>query len=320
VSRPTLRAALALLEKEGCLESRHGLRRTIIKKTPSQVREHPKVIALLTPLPLQELVPFTQAWTDSLRAFLAKEGYELQIHSGRRWYGTNPERELAKLTHEMPAAGWVLFVTTEAMQRWFWASGLVCVTSGSPHAGIPLPSVDLNHRATCRHAAGQFLARGHERVVFLRQGPTNAGDKESELGFLEAFQKKPEATALVAEHDGTPEGIRKQVDLLCRRKARPTGFLVARAMPALAVASELTRKGLRIPEDVSVICRDRDHFMDYFSPAIARYGVDPQTHAQRLARLILQYARDGSQKTKQVRLTTQFFAGESVGTSTKTAR
>ena len=313
VSRPTLRAALALLERDGWLKSHIGRQRSIVAQSPVTAPVCPKIIGMLAPLPLHEIVPFAHIWTDMLREFLAEEGYELQIHCGRRWYAQSPERELAALTHQMPAAAWVLFVASERMQRWFAQSPLVCVTSGSLHSGIRLPSVDLDHRATCRHAAGQFLARGHERVVFLRQGPGSAGDIESEHGFLEAFQGKPGTQPMVAEHDGTLAGIHKQLDTLLRRSPRPTGFLVARAMPTLAIASELIRRGVRLPQDVALIGRDSDHYLDYFSPCIARYKVEPQLHARRLARLVLQYVRGGSQRSQQVRLMPQFIPGESLG-------
>jgi LacI family transcriptional regulator len=258
-------------------------------------------------------VPFAHVWADRLREFLADEGYTLQIHSGRRWYSPHPERDLAALTHGMPAAVWVLFVATEAMQRWFAQSSLVCVTSGSSHPGIRLPSVDLDHRATCRHAAGQLLLRGHERVAFLRQGPVSAGDLASERGFLEAFEGKIGALPVLAEHDGTVGGIHRQLDLLLRREQPPTGFLTTRAMPTLAVASGLIRRGFRLGQDVALIGRDSDQFLEYFSPSIARYGVDPRQHAQRLARLVLQHARGGSPRTREVRLMPDFLPGESLG-------
>ena len=314
VSRPTLRAALVILEREGWFRVELGKRRTIVKAQSKARPGTTKTIALLSPLPLTDLVPFAQVWTDSLRGFLSKAGYELQIHMGGRWWHSrSPQRELAALTEQTPAAVWVLFSGTERIQRWFAESSNPCVTSGSAHAGIQLPSVDLNHRATCRHAAGQFLSAGHQRVVFMRQGPSNAGDSESEQGFLEAFCARQGTHAWVVEHDGTPSGIQRKLDAALRVSPRPTGFFVTHAMPALRVASELIRRGIHLPGDASIICRDTDLFLEYFSPGIARYRVDPLVHAQRLGRLVLQCATGGSPKNRLVRLVPQFHPSESVG-------
>jgi len=313
VSRPTVRAALVILEREGWFKSEPGKRREIILPPPKPRPNVSKTIALLSPLPLSELVPFAHIWTDKLREFLTKAGYDLQLHMGRHWWrSAHPQSELAALTEQKPAAAWVLFSGTERIQRWFAESPLPCVISGSAHTGIQLPSVDLDHRATCRHAAGQLVSAGHQRMVFLRQGPSNAGDSESERGFFEAFRTKPGTNALVAEHDGTPAGILKKVDSLLKAPARPTGFLVTHAMPALLVASELIRRGINIPKDASIVCRDTDLFLEYFSPAIARYQVDPQLHARRLGRLVLQYASGGAPKTRTVRLMPKFHPAESI--------
>ena len=152
VSRPTLRAALALLERDGLLLRQPGRRRGIVKPARLPVRKSPKVIGLLAPGPFQEIVPSAHLWLNSLQSHLRDKGYDIQIHSSRTCYSQSPERELAAFTRRVPALVWVLFLGTERMQRWFMESGLLCVTSGTPYSGVELPSVDLDHRATCRHA------------------------------------------------------------------------------------------------------------------------------------------------------------------------
>lgn len=313
VSRPTLRAALALLEREGLLSREPGRRRGIVKLARVPARKSTRVIGLLAPGPIQEIVPAAHLWLNSLQSHLRDKGYELQIHSSRSCYSQSPERELAAFTHRVPAVVWVLFLGTERMQRWFMERRLPCVTSGTPYSGVELPSVDLDHRATCRHAAAQFLRRGHQCIALLRQGPASAGDIESELGFLEAFRTSPSAAPIIADHDGSPSGIRNQLKALLRRTPKPTGFLVARAMPTLTVASELISRGYRLPHDAAVIGRDNDHFLDFFSPGIARYQVDSQLQAHRLARLVLQVARREIPRNSQVRLMPKFLPGESFG-------
>lgn len=316
VSRPTLRAALVTLEREGWVAVKQGMRRVILRgalPVDSGAGGVGRVVGLLSSVPLHEIVPHAQAWTDRFREVLAKEGYELQVHCGRRWYGQSPERALATLTHQAPAAVWALFVAPAAMQRWFEGSKLGCVVSGSLHPGVRLPSVDFDHRATSRHAAGRLAALGHRTLVFLRQGSTSAGDVESAMGFYEGIEGAAGVTVEVADHDGTPEGIRRAVAALVRRSPKPTGFLVARAHAALRVASELAQRGVRIPQDASVICRDSDDFLEYLSPALACYKLDPKTHAQRLANVLLQVGHHGLRGAPQVRLMPTFDPGESVG-------
>jgi LacI family transcriptional regulator len=315
VSRPTLRLALDQLRREGWLKSAPGQTRVIVGRAAANGAPRSQAVGLLTPLPLQEVSPFALCWMDKLRELLAAAGLQLEIHSGRRWYSRRPEKDLAALTHQSPAAAWVLFVTNERMQRWFEESELPGVLSGSPHAGIRLPSVDFDYRAVCRHAVGQFLQRGHRRIALFLQTSGAAGDEESEAGFLEAFRRQTPtpATPVIARHDGTPEGIRLRLDALLAQQAPPTAFLVGRSMPALMVASELTRRSINVPKNAAIIARDSDHFLEYFSPALARYCADPEVHARRLARLVLQLARGAGQTSRRVRIMPEFVKGESLG-------
>jgi len=176
--------------------------------------------------------------------------------------------------------------------------------------------VDFDYRAVCRHAVGQFLQRGHQRIVLFLQASGAAGDDESEAGFLEACQRAPAAsgvTPAIVRHDGTSGDIRHRLDPLFSRTLPPTAFLVGRSMPALMVASELMRRGVRIPKDAAVIARDSDHFLEYFSPALARYRADPDVHARRLARLVIQLARGALQTPRQIWIMPEFLKGESLG-------
>lgn len=314
VSRPTLRSALAQLQREGLLQPSPGRQRVISRRPSAKVSKRALTIALLTPMPLREVPPFALCWMDKLRELLADSACRLEIHAGKRWYTRRPEKELTELTRQMPATAWVLFMASERMQQWFAAQKLPCMLAGSAHAGVDLPSVDFDYRAVCRHAAGQFLARGHRRAALLLQAPFAAGDFESEAGFREAFaQSANQAEPIIATHDGTPANIRRRLDELLRLKPAPTAFLVGRAMPALTVASELMRRGLRLPQDAVVISRDSDHFLEHFSPALARYVSDPEAHARRLARAALQLAQGSPGKTRAIRLMPEFLRGESLG-------
>jgi DNA-binding LacI/PurR family transcriptional regulator len=314
VSRPTLRAALSVLEKEGWIQVRQGAQRVIVGRLNSVGgREGPKVVAILSGEPLREIVPNSQVWTDRLHEWMAKGGYEIQMHCGRRWFGRHPERDLERLTTHSPAAVWLLFVSTPSMQRWFERSGQRAVVSGSLHPGIDLASVDFDHRATCRHAAGKLVSAGHRRLVLVRQSEAIAGDAESEAGFREGAVGVEGAAVSVAQHDGSPEGIRRMIQSLMRRSPRPTGFLVARANVALAVASELIRLGIGVPEEASIISRDSDRFLEYFSPSLARYGLDPNFHARTLSRLLLRVAEGATVSQRKVRMLPEFLGGESFG-------
>ena len=312
VSRPTLRAALDVLRQEGWLAAAPG-RRRVIDRRAGRPRSQDFVVRLLLPFPLQEAPPFVFYWIDKLRELLPAADCLLEIHTGLRWYTHRPEKDLAELTRQTPASAWVLARTTEPMQRWFAQQQLPCIIAGSCCPGVELPSIDFDHRAVARHAATQLLVRGHRHIVMLVQTPELPGDLDAEAGFREAFEKQsPDATPIVARHDGSLADIRACLNRLLRRKPSPTAFFVVRSMPALAAASELTRQGRRLPEDIAFISRDSDPFLEYFSPELARYSSDPELFAQRLAALAVKLARRGNLARQQIRLMPDFLKGETL--------
>lgn len=302
ISRPTLRAALTQLETEGLVTIAHGKPTRVSEGAITQASRPAGTltIGLLSPEPLHAMPPFVLLWVDELRSQLASEGHLLQVHVGRAWSGgKNPARALQSLTATVPAAAWVLYRSTQAMQEWFAQKQVPCVVVGSVFPGLSLPSVDRDHRAVCRHAVGTFAARGHQRLALLIQEPQYAGDRESEAGFEEGLRAAAGSgvTGHIQRHDGSREGLLKALDrLVTQAKQRPQGLLIARTSSALTVCTALLQRSLRIPQDIALICRDDDTFLDETMPQISRYSVSAATFAKRIYRLIRQPTTKGDSK------------------------
>ncbi len=303
ISRPTLRAALSALASEGLLTITQGKPTALISTAIQSSEVAPKslTICLLSPEPLHAMPPFTLLWLDELRSQLASEGHLLQVQGGRSWSaGKNPARALAALTSTTPAAAWILYRSTEAMQRWFSEQKHIpSVVVGSVFAGVSLPSVDRDYRAVCRHAVGTLAVKGHTQVGLLIQEPQFAGDRESEAGFLEGVEAANlrDVKGHIFRHDGTRTGLLKTLDLLlARRPHRPSALIIARSACALTACTGLLQRGVRIPQDMALICRDDDLFLDETAPQIARYSVPATAFAKRLFRLVRQPGARGDTK------------------------
>ncbi|MDB6124102.1 MAG: Regulatory protein GntR [Pedosphaera sp.] len=311
VSRPTLRVALQKLHKEGWLHV-DGTRRRRILRPARAGKQISKVVGLLTPFPLHSVPPLTLFWMDELRDQLIKAGYRLEIHCGERYYREHPTKSMALLVQQTRAVGWVLWLSTARMQRWFSEQNIPCLVMGSCHKGIALPSLDLDQRAVCRHAVSQFLARGHERIAFIIHKGGFAGDLESVRGVEEAhvqFGKALPAPEIVW-HDGTPEGIVERMNGLFRNRRPPTAFLVARSATVLTVLSYLLKRGLKFPRETLLISRDHDPFLEYMVPTVARYALNPRQYAKVASRIVIQLASGEPVLQREIRLTPEFIKGE----------
>jgi DNA-binding LacI/PurR family transcriptional regulator len=311
ISRPTLRAVLQELEREGVVSHVQDRQRRVLQpvKRAAWAAED-TLIVLLTPVATQLMPPWVLSWVDALRELLAASGFRLEIHTAGACYRARPSRALKTIVERWRARVWVLFRSTAGMQQWFAEQQLPAVLAGSCAAGIALPSVDMDYRALCRHAAHLLVRRGHRRLALLLPEGSQGGDAESELGFLEARTASVEA--LVHRHSERPEAVTALLDRLLRVKSRPTAFLVARSTHTLTVVSHLLRERYQVPGELAILSRDDDAFLDHLVPRITRYSTDPATFAKRLAKLVLGLAQTGHTSSKPVRLMPELCQGETV--------
>jgi len=307
VSRPTIGLALKTLEKEGVLESGAKKKRQILHSSLNPKKTNRPVV-LVSPVPLEFMEQHTILWVDLLRQNLAKLDNELIILANRRAYSAGSDKILQQMVSEMPASCWVLTLSTREMQQWFFERGLPTVVTGSCFAGLSLHSIDLDFRAVGRHAAGMLLSRGHRRICLVNRHPIHGGDKLTEVGFLEAFEKRNPAPEppLVLHHDGTPPGILTVMERIHRCKLRPDAYFVTNANHLLCVVSSLTQRGLVHGKDYALICRDNDAFLSYLSPPVPCYSRDHVRFSRSAFRLIRKAIAEPGQKATSLRIMPDF--------------
>jgi len=281
VSRMTCSQALDMLEREGWVERLPGIG-TRISENKRRLKYDPSVnssIGIIMPHPVAGMRAKIMMWVDELREQLANRGLRLTVCHSPRLYGPNPSKILATTVRQHAPACWLLLMTTRATQEWFSRMAVPCLTIGTNYEGVDIPSVGIDLLAVGRHSAGTLIAAGHRSLGFLFHrlpgvgaGRLSAGDVRFADGFVEECRRIREPVkARVIDHEETLGGTAQALQR-CLEGATPcTGIVVASSHCYLSVISLLCGRGLRIPGDVSLICRDDDHFLDFLSPRPARY-------------------------------------------------
>jgi len=311
VSRRTVRAALKQLARRGAIKCRHGRRREIVNQGARMKLTSSRVLILM-PEPLPASSPLAVFLIDTLREHLMQAGYVLETHASRVPFRARTPRELESLAKTLHPAGWVLLGSTESMQRWFATQGLPCVVVGSRYEGIALPSVDRDFGAVCQHAVNQIVARGHKRLVLLSPRPASAGDVITAVRFREAVNKVGGLEGTIQEHDGSVVNICALVDKLMSRAQSPTAFLVCRAHHVLTVMGHLLSTGVKIPNDVAVISRDDDSFLQDVVPTVARYSHNQNAFASKVSHVVMEMVR-GQLRTQDYRIMPLYIPGNTLG-------
>ena len=291
VSRWTLRAALVELGRVGYIKIAHGRPCAITAKALETRKRRPSAlrIAILAPAPLSQLRFFVALWVDELRTILHEQGISLTVIDSVRAFHARPAHALQMIVETHPHDGWLLMLSTWAMQKWFEDHGLPALVTGSRFEGVQLPAMDVDFHAAGVHAAHTVFGAGHRRVALLVPHDRTAGVVAGEAGLREiADRRAPEQNSLVvATYGDTKLEVCRAVNrvLACRR--RPTAVIVFKAIAALTVFSQLRQHGLRIPQDISLVAMEWEPFLSYVVPEIAHYELSPTQFAQRTARSLL---------------------------------
>jgi DNA-binding LacI/PurR family transcriptional regulator len=315
VSRSTLRLALLQLTREGWIRGGQGKRRRILRAKDFRKGKILHTVAFLTPFALHELPSPVLYSLDDLRDHLNEAGFKLQVRVKQGVYSARPQKALEELVRNTQPTAWVLYFSTPQMQRWFSDRGLPCVVCGSLHPGMQLPSVDVDYRATCRHAAQTLMARKHRHIVLLLPQGNLAGDVESASGFREArIESTPPSTQLmIAYHQGTVVHLRRVMERLLKRQNPPSALIVAHPKHVLTVMGHLMTEGIQLPERIALISRDDDDFLSHMIPSVARYSVSTTVFARKVGRIVLGLAQTGSASLHTNRMMPKFVKGDTMG-------
>lgn len=287
VGRNTIRSALKLLEQEGLVVTRNGQRREIVVlSSPTQPTRR---AVLLMAKPENEYPPSTSGWIRETQSRLESQGWSFRSLVEPSLYRGNPASLLRSLVAGSPDTVWILHRSTPALQRWFQQSRQPAVLAGSRHEGIELPQVEVDLRAVSRHAAGAFLSRGHRRLALLRPDAPFAGDAECVAAFREAASR---AEVVELRCKGGPAGVVTALRQHLRELDPATGLYILHPDHCLTSLGFLLSEGLRIPGDLSVICRDDEPYLALLHPEPARYRHSASIFGSKLAALVTRASND----------------------------
>ncbi len=316
VCRATLRAALAGLQRDGLLRAlpRRGswVQRGGVVRRP---RTATGVIGWLDGEPHARLSPHSQVFFRDIERRLAGAGFALEPHVLSRPRGARLDARLADLTSRHRCAAWLLTLSSAEMQAWFMHRGLATLVSGHCHPNVRLPAVDLHYEAVCRHAVATLCRAGCRRLALLAPGAAFGGD----LLTLDSYAAALRAAApggvsgIILRYEDSPAKVERLLEHACRGPRRPDGLIVARAAYAITAASVLARLGLRPGRDMALISRDNDPALDWVLPPIARYAINPERHARRVAAVLLDLASGGAAAPRMLRLVPRFMPAGTAG-------
>ena len=168
-----------------------------------------------------------------------------------------------------------------------------------------VPSVTVNDRQGVRLAVEHVAELGHRRIGHVG-GPQNISTgHRRHLGFLEAMAAAgldaPDENLRFGRWFIEEEGARVCAELL-DSASDLTAIVAANDLLALGCYDTLEARGLRCPQDISVVGFNDMPFIDRLRPPLTSVRVPQREIGIVAADLLLQRLADGSQTTREILL------------------
>ncbi len=238
ISRPTLRSALTILQREGVIGVTPSQNRFIRKRRisqpggPSRLRE----IILLSREQLSQMQPSTLFLIDEAHNYLQRAGFKLRIESPAWLAYAKPGPNAAAYIRENNPACWTLFSVSRAVQKWFFDQSVPALVSGSCYEGINLPSIDYDYRAIGQHAAGMLARRNHKHLTLLMPEDLRPGDAVSMEAFLQAARRSSAEKVQVIRASSDHQSFERQLSELLKPQNLPHGLFITDALKTAPLA------------------------------------------------------------------------------------
>ncbi|MFI8633168.1 LacI family DNA-binding transcriptional regulator [Microbacterium sp. NPDC077663] len=170
--------------------------------------------------------------------------------------------------------------------------------------------VDVDNVEGGRVATQHLLDRGRRRLAMITGPTTMPGGIDRLTGFREALDAAGVSEVAVEDGDFTAAGGAAAVTRILRSGAEFDGLFVASDLMAGSVLTELTRAGIRAPEQVAIVGYDDSPVATSVSPALTTVRQPSLEQGEVMADILLTLL-SGGYPPRETLLETQLIVRES---------
>jgi DNA-binding LacI/PurR family transcriptional regulator len=189
---------------------------------------------------------------------------------------------------------------------------LVFVDVGPEQPGISVLRVDYHHGI--RQGVQHLAALGHREMAFVA-GPQRLHSAQSRLtSFNNALRECgiPADKKMIVEGDHTMEGGIRAAERLFAQDRVPTAIMCSNDMLAIGVLHKVSRAGLRVPDDVSLIGFDDINLAKMMIPPLTSVQMSPSDLAH-AAVSALRAHLEGDSPQREYKIDTHLVVRETTG-------
>ena len=308
VGRNTIKMALRHLEQEGLLVGQGaGRRRKIVLP-----EDH-------APRGLRVAVLFYEKGDESHDLFtrfqnkLKAAGHTV-VHAPKNLTDLGGNlRRLARMIEGTGADAWVVAAGSWEVLQWFEQGQIPVFALYGGFGRLRIAGITPDQVPAIAAATRRLIALGHRRIVILDSQITLSNPGTDGVAFLDELA----AHGIEAGNYNMPgweggfDGLYRCLESLFARTP-PTAIFLFSVSEYFATLQFLAHRGLRVPQDVSLICCYMSPYFRRYLPSISHVRWNDQLMVNRIARWAKNISH-GKEDTRQTRVDAEFVEGGTVG-------
>jgi DNA-binding LacI/PurR family transcriptional regulator len=173
-----------------------------------------------------------------------------------------------------------------------------------------VPAVLMPTADGAGHAVEHLHALEHRELVYLA-GPDNYSNEVRSRAFTAACARLGLRGSRIGPFEPTPSGGVRAADLVLARSA--TGVLAYNDDIAVGVVNRLADRGVRVPDDVSIVGFDDTWLAEIVNPRLTTVRLPIVAAGGAAVSLLLDVMRDGDTTRRPIELTTELIVRASTG-------
>jgi len=315
ISADTMRAALRQLEKEGLItHAGAGRRREVVRVASTAPAPRRMRIAFLLRERIQHMDAGFRSCLAMIQTELEAKGHTCHFLPKTQADLKYQDERVIRMVAGVESDLWVVEAGSKAVMQWFaQRRDAVFGIGGAVIPGVAgIGSEQVKALVQVIH---QLCDLGHRRMIFFlpkyfipaADNPMGTIARIEEAMTRRGIEVGPYNTPA---WDGTASGLHRHLDAVFKLTP-PTAIYATSPIWMAGIQSFLARRGLRGPEDVSLICGTEDAAFEWADPPIAFFRHDDA----RIFRRVVQWVENraaGRQDRGNSTIGVKLIAGDSI--------
>jgi LacI family transcriptional regulator len=173
-------------------------------------------------------------------------------------------------------------------------------------------NIEVDYAAGVDAAVEHIVGLGHTEIAFISGPMMLRSARVRKDAFAGCLERRGIGAGLMEEGNHQVDGGHQAMARLLSRKMRPTAVLASNDMTAIGALGAIHERGLRVPEDLSVVGFDDIQISAFTQPALTTVRLSRDEIARVAFRALYSVRQDGG-KGAEYRIATSLVLRSSTG-------